>query len=418
MKGLAWPTDDAGIGPRKAPVLTQMARARNRKTQPTTQSRAQPKTQPKTQSKAQPRTQPPPPARPRTRLAPLAAVALALVGLAVSAALLVDSMRPEPAFCSAGGCEAVRATAWARPLGIPMPVIGLVFFAAALVLAALPRRVGLRQLVALAGGAGAIGLLALQAFVIGEWCALCVVADLAAIAHAALIVTAGATWPSPGRRAIGTTAVLAAAAVGIPLVALSSSPATVPVTTAPSTAGLPGSTGSTAPMPGVPEVIAREQKAGEVAVVEFIDFQCPHCRAVHPRLVQALGQVSSPVRVVRKMFPLPQHEGAMPAAIAWCCADAQGKGEEMAEALLAARVENLTPEGCERIAAEIGLDMVRYRADAASPATRRRIRADVNDAQKAGIQALPTIYIGSQVFRGARATVEQLVAALRRAGAS
>ncbi len=382
-----------------------MARARNRKTQPPNR-----KTQPPNR-----KPPPPPPPRSRPRLAPLAAVALALIGLAVSAALLVDSMRPEPAFCSAGGCEAVRATAWARPLGVPMPVIGLVFFGAALVLAALPRRAGARLLVALLGGAGAIGLLALQAFVIGEWCVLCVVADLSAIAHAVLIARAGAVWPSPGRRATATTAVLAAAAVALPMIGLSSSSSTVPVTAAPST-GSPGSPGQPAQR-GLPEVIAREQAKGKVVVVDFIDFQCPHCRAVHPRLVEALSRVDVPVHVVRKMLPLPQHPGAMPAAIAWCCADAQGKGEEMAEALLDARVEHLTPQGCERIAAEIGLDMDRYRADAASPATRRRIHADVADARKAGVSTLPTIYIGSQVFTDARATVDQMVAALRRAGA-
>jgi protein-disulfide isomerase len=358
------------------------------------------------------RKTPPPAPPPRRRFVPVAAVALALVGLAVSAALLVDSMRPVPAFCSASGCEAVRATAWARPLGIPMPVFGLVFFAAALVLAALPRRVGARQLVALAGGAGAIGLLGLQAFVIGEWCALCVVADMAAIAHAVAIVAAGAVWPSAGRRAIGVTAALAAAAVALPLVGLSSSSKTVAVTAAPAASGeKPGQR-------GLPEVIDREQIPGRIAVVDFIDFQCPHCRAVHPRLVEALRQVEGPVHVVRKMMPLPQHPGAMPAAIAWCCADAQGKGDEMAEALLAARVEQLTPQGCERIAEQIGLDMDRYRSDAASKATRNRIRADIADAHKAGIKGLPTIYIGSQAFTDARVTVEQFVAALRRAGAS
>ncbi len=133
---------------------------------------------PKPPARTPPKTPRP---RPRARLAPLAAVLLALVGLAVSAALLVDSLQPVPAFCAAGGCEAVRATSWARPLGIPMPVIGLAFFAAALVLAALPRLAAVRTLVALIGAAGGIGLLALQAFVIGEWCRLCVIADLAAI---------------------------------------------------------------------------------------------------------------------------------------------------------------------------------------------------------------------------------------------
>lgn len=359
---------------------------------------------PKPPARTPPKTPRP---RPRARLAPLAAVLLALVGLAVSAALLVDSLQPVPAFCAAGGCEAVRATSWARPLGIPMPVIGLAFFAAALVLAALPRLAAVRTLVALIGAAGGIGLLALQAFVIGEWCRLCVIADLAAIAHGVLVAAGGAVWPRPGRRAIVATAVLAVGAVALPFVAFTPERAPAPVAAAPSTA-VSGS-------PGLPEVVAREQAAGQVVVVDFIDFQCPHCRALHPRLVEAMSRVDVPVRVVRKMVPLPQHAGAMPAAIAWCCADAQGKGDEMAEALLAARVSELTPQGCERMAAAIGLDMDRYRADAADRATRRRIHADVADAHKAGVHALPTIYIGGRAFTDARATVDQIEAALRRA---
>ena len=336
---------------------------------------------------------------------------LALIGLAVSAALLVDSMQPVPAFCGAGGCAAVRATSWARPLGVPMPVIGLAFFAAALVLAGVPRLVAARTLVALIGAAGATGLLALQGFVIGEWCRLCVIADLAAIAYGVLIVVRGADWPRPSRRAMAATAVLAVGAVALPFVAFEPEPALTPVAAAPSIAGSRRS-------PGLPEVVSREQTRDRVVVVDFIDFQCPHCRAFHPRLIEAMGRVDVPVRVVRKMVPLPQHSGAMPAAIAWCCADAQGKGDEMAEALLAARVSELTPEGCERIAASIGLDMERYRADAADRATRRRVHADVADAKKAGVHSLPTIYIGNQAFTDARATVDQLEAALRRAAGS
>src|SRR5205814_1023402 len=122
-----------------------------------------------------------------------------------------------------------------------------------------------------------------------------------------------------------------------------------------------------------------------------------------------------PVRVVRKMVPLPIHAGALPAAIAWCCAEAQGKGDAMAAALIAAPVAELTPAGCEQIAAGLGLDLDRYHRDAADPAIRARIDADTAAARAAGIHLLPTIYIGGQAFVGAGATVDELVLALRRA---
>jgi protein-disulfide isomerase len=164
-------------------------------------------------------------------------------------------------------------------------------------------------------------------------------------------------------------------------------------------------------------VIAREQEPGVAVVVDFIDFECPHCRAMHVTLDEALARFDSPVRVVRKMVPLPNHRGAMPAAIAWRCAELQGKGDEMADALLRAPVGQLTAEGCARLAERLGLDLARYQADAADPATRRRIAADLADARAAGVHSLPTIYIGDQPFIGAGASADELVAALRRAAA-
>jgi uncharacterized membrane protein/predicted DsbA family dithiol-disulfide isomerase len=353
----------------------------------------------------------------KRRIAPLAAAALALVGIAVSSALLVDSLQPEPAFCSADGCAAVRATAWARPLGVPMPFFGIGFFTLALALiAAGPRASRARSMVVLAGALGAVGLIAVQAFVIGEWCRWCVVVDLAAIALAVLVVAGGsAAWPRAGGRAIAAATVLAVAAIAVPLSRYESADGMQTVrASSGASAGIPSSTSQG----GLPKAIAREQVPGTVVVVDFIDFQCPHCRTLHPRLVEALSRFQGQVKVVRKMMPLPNHPGAMPAAVAYVAAEAQGKGAEMAEALLAAPVEELTREGCEKLAASLGLDMKQYRTAAQNPDTRGRIHTDIQDAKSVGLTSLPTIYIGREVFRNAQASTEELEAALRRAAAA
>jgi uncharacterized membrane protein/protein-disulfide isomerase len=337
----------------------------------------------------------------RRRFAPLAATLLALAGLAASTAMLVDAVRPEPAFCALEGCAAVRDSAWSRPLGIPMPIFGMAFFAAALALtgAGADRA---RRLLAVAGAAGAIGLIALQGLVIGEWCAMCVAVDTIAIALAALMLTGRARpWPRAGGRRVALTAAIAVAAIALPFAR--TRPDDHMVTAVARSGGLPE--------------VAREQVPGVAVVVDFIDFECPHCRAMHETLDEALAQIDAPVRVVRKMVPLPNHRGAMPAAIAWRCAEIQGKGAEMAAALLTAPVGELTPEGCARLAAMLGLDLARYQADAAHPDTRRSIDADLADAREAGVRSLPTIYIGEQAFIGAGASAEELVAALRRAAA-
>lgn len=332
------------------------------------------------------------------RVAPAGAGVVAAIGLTASVASLVDSMRPVAAFCAESGCAAVRASAWAHPLGVPLPGVGIAFFGLALILAATgPRWRRARSAMAAAGALGALALIAVQRFAIGSWCQLCLVADGAALVHGALVIAAASTWPRPRAARAAAFAGLAAAAVALPLLLRPSSPAAPPAGDA------------------LPEVIAREQVPGAVVVVDFIDFECPFCRRLHARLVDAIARAEAPVRIVRKMAPMDMHPGALPAAIAWCCADAQGKGDAMADALMAAPVAQLTPAGCEAIAARLGCDLARYRADAAAPWVRARIASDLADARAAGVQYLPTIYIGAERLVGAGASVEDLIAALHRA---
>ena len=334
----------------------------------------------------------------KERALTLGAIASAIVGLGASLTSLVDDLGGAPTFCAETGCEIVRTSAWARPLGIPMSVLGVGFFSAALALAfvSAPR---LRRALALAGGAWAVWLIALQALVIGAWCKLCLIADPAAIVHAVLVV-AGARTLAPAPRRLLLLAPAAAATVAAIAVALSAwtqaPPAVAP--------GVPA---------GTPDSVARAQAPNAVTVVEFIDFECPFCRAMQARLDRAIAQAGAPVRVVRKMVPLLMHPGAVPAALAYCCAEAQGKGDEMARALFAARPEELTPEGCAALAARVGCDPARYQADLA--AAEQRVASDLRDARAAGVRGLPTLFIGGERITGASTSAGELAALLARA---
>ncbi len=309
------------------------------------------------------------------------ALASSLVGLAASLASLVDFLAPVPTFCAETGCATVRASAWAHPLGIPMPIFGIGFFLVmtALAFVARPR---LRVAFAIAGGVWAVGLVALQAFEIGAFCRLCMVADTAAIALAVSVIAGARTvrfsWLAlPAVGAIAAALALLGAATHAPEPAIAPTVATAPAT-----------------------------------VVEYVDFECPFCRKLAPALELAVAQARVPVHVVRKMVPLAMHAHAMTAALAWCCADAQGLGDAMAAALFTAPVEDLTPDGCERLATRVGCDLARYRAALADPATRARIARDVADAHAAGASALPTIDIGRARFAGSNHAADELRAAI------
>jgi protein-disulfide isomerase/uncharacterized membrane protein len=324
----------------------------------------------------------------------VAALGFAVVGLGASIASLIDTFGASPTFC-ADGCAAVRESAWAHPLGIPMPVVGVAFFLAALVLGFVeaPR---LRRALAIGGAAGALFLIGVQAFAIGAWCKLCMVADPAALAYALCVLTGARAMKPTFARMIAAPAALLAT-VGI--LALWTGPG--------------GGPPMPAMPPGTPAFVEKAQSPDAATVVEVVDFECPYCRRMQERLSTALARATSPIRVVRKMLPLPGHPHAMPAALAYCCADAQGKGEAMAAALFAAKPEDMTDDGCEKIAAGVGCDVERYRRDRSQAEV--RVAAEMAEMRAAGIHALPTLFIGSERVVGAGQSTEELTAMLEQA---
>jgi predicted DsbA family dithiol-disulfide isomerase len=139
----------------------------------------------------------------------------------------------------------------------------------------------------------------------------------------------------------------------------------------------------------------------------------------HAQLEPILEAHRARLRVVRRQVPLHVHPHALEAARAACCGERLGKGEAMANALFSAPVEQLTREGCEKLAQTVGLSLDPYRACVADPKTDERIESDRTVFKAAGGYALPTIWIDGQQLVGAqlRAALEKVIGdALARAG--
>ena len=322
------------------------------------------------------------------------ALGFAVIGLAASIASLIDVLGDGATFCAQSGCETVRQSAWAHPLGIPMPVLGVAFYLAAIALAFVPTP-RIRRVLAVGGAAWAILLIAVQAFAIGAWCKLCMIADPAAIGYAVAVLAGPAALRFTLPRLAAVVPAVAAAVGGLAL--WTHSPPPPPP-------ALPA---------GTPAFVVAAQVPGTITLVEAVDFECPFCRRMQARLEEAIAASQRTVRIVRKMVPLSIHPHAMAAAIAYCCAEAQGKGDEMAAALYAAEPEELTPEGCERIAARIGCDLDRYRSFTAQ--AQARIATDTAEATAAGVRGLPTLFIGGERVVGASKSAAQLTAMIAAA---
>ncbi len=311
--------------------------------------------------------------------------ALASVALFASCALLVDHLHPSASFCASdGGCAQLRASRVAQPFGVSLPAVGIAGMLAVGLTALLEGRRARIVHAGLSLLAGAIGL-ALVGVQLSQqtFCPYCLVVDGAALGLSGLAVArAKYSWDPPERRAL-----LALALVGF-LGALALPPLLV--------AGL---------LEGVPRPIAEElanTPKGVVTVVDFVDFECPHCRLLHEELAPLLAARRSHVRMVRKHVPLKMHAHAVDAAKACLCAEAQGLGDPMADALVRALPRELTPGGCELFAKQVGVDMDAYRACIRSRELDARLAKDRTDFVASGGHGLPLLWVNRTKLEGAQ----------------
>jgi protein-disulfide isomerase len=148
----------------------------------------------------------------------------------------------------------------------------------------------------------------------------------------------------------------------------------------------------TLPLAGSP---AKGPDGAPVTIVEFADFECPHCRAAVPMIDAVIAAHPDKIRLVYKFVVLSMHVHAEPAARAAWAAGQQGKFWEM-EHLLFERQDHLEQSDLERYAQILKLDVARWKADMDSPAAKDRLAKDHQLEQDLKLVGTPTLYINGR----------------------
>ena len=152
-----------------------------------------------------------------------------------------------------------------------------------------------------------------------------------------------------------------------------------------------------------------------VTIVEFTDFQCPACAAMHPVLNDVLKSYGDKVHFVVRDFPLNQHQWARKAAEAANAARAQGKFFEYA-ALLFQRQKALDVPSLKKYASELGLNRTKFDSELDSGTYAAEVQHDVSDGEMYGVGSTPTIFINGVMLRvlsadGLREAIDHAAAA-------
>ena len=156
-----------------------------------------------------------------------------------------------------------------------------------------------------------------------------------------------------------------------------------------------------------------------ITLVEYGDFQCPHCRRAHGVLPKVLKRLGSRVRFVFRHFPLAEsHPNAVHAAEAAESVAAQA-GEEafwrMHDLMYDHQRDSddsLDDAHLVRYAEQAGADAATVALDLAGDTYEPVVKASFMTGVRSGVNGTPTFFINGARFDGDWTRVESFAAAL------
>ena len=151
-----------------------------------------------------------------------------------------------------------------------------------------------------------------------------------------------------------------------------------------------------------------------IELVEYGDYQCPHCRITQGIIRELSSRYGSDLRFAFRHFPLAKlHPQARLAAEASEAAAAQGKFWEMHNWLFE-HPQELELDQLVEHARTVGLDADRVASELFSHSHANHVQDDVASAVRSGVNATPTFFLNGLRHNGGY-QLEGLVEAIDRA---
>ena len=152
-----------------------------------------------------------------------------------------------------------------------------------------------------------------------------------------------------------------------------------------------------------------------VTLLEYGDYECPHCARAHGVLAEVLERVGDDVLFAYRHFPLSQiHPHATLAAQAAEAAGDQDRFWEMHH-MLFEHQDALENDDLVSYAKAIGIDFVRFAQELRGQVNLPKVRADFLSGVRSGVNGTPTFFINGERFDTAWDDPTVLLAALAQA---
>ncbi|MEP6615746.1 MAG: thioredoxin domain-containing protein [Ginsengibacter sp.] len=150
---------------------------------------------------------------------------------------------------------------------------------------------------------------------------------------------------------------------------------------------------------------------GSVTLVEFGDYECPHCGRAHPLIKKLLNEIND-LHFVFRNFPLQEiHPNARIAALAAEAAANQDRYWEMHD-LIFEHQKMLTSNYLMVLAKKIGLNLQQFEEDMKSENVENKVEFDFESGVRSGVNGTPSFFVNGMPVLTYDETYESLVEAV------
>ena len=168
-----------------------------------------------------------------------------------------------------------------------------------------------------------------------------------------------------------------------------------------------------------PDIPVAGNADGDIAIVEWFDYQCPYCRKLEPELAQIVAD-DGKLRWLRKDWPILGPVSVVAARMALAC-KFQGKYAQAHDAMMGVN-SKLTEPRIDELLAGAGIDVDRAKRDlvANAKAIDGILKRNNEQATALGFRGTPSFIVGKFRVPGVLTMeqFEQVIADARKAKAS
>ncbi len=145
---------------------------------------------------------------------------------------------------------------------------------------------------------------------------------------------------------------------------------------------------------------SKGNEQAKVTIVEFADYQCPHCSHATNSVNELMEEIGDKVRLVYMDFPINSSGISRDVALGAVCADEQGKYWDYNKAAFADQ-SALNDDSKMSLAEQVGLDMDVFNSCLASDRPETKVVHAEQEAERLGLTGTPSFFVNGKSIQPA-----------------